>query len=64
MTNKVNNSMTQWTLTVEEADDSSGDLVLPLPEDLLKQAGWTEGDTIEWTDNGNGTWSMTKATNG
>jgi len=52
--------MTQWTITVEEADDGSGDLVLPFPEDLLKQAGWKEGDTLDWQDNGDGSWSLTK----
>jgi hypothetical protein len=52
--------MTSWTITLEEADDGSGDLVLPLPQDLLDGAGWKEGDTIEWIDNKNGTWSMKK----
>jgi hypothetical protein len=52
--------MTSWTITLEEADDGSGDLVLPLPQDLLDGAGWKEGDTIEWIDNDNGTWSMKK----
>lgn len=58
--------MTHWTITLEEADDGSGDLVLPLPQDLLDGAGWKEGDTIEWIDNKNGTWSMKKieVTNG
>ena len=53
-----------WTITVEEADDGSGDLVLPVPEDLLEQAGWKEGDTLVWADAGDGAWSLTKATNG
>jgi hypothetical protein len=37
-----------------------------LPQDLLDGAGWKEGDTIEWVDNNNGTWSMKKVevTNG
>jgi hypothetical protein len=52
--------MTQWTITVEEADDGSGDLVLPFPEDFLNQAGWKEGDTLDWHDNGDGSWSLTK----
>jgi hypothetical protein len=51
--------MTRWTITLEEADDGSGDLVMPLPQDLLDGAGWKEGDTIEWINN-NGTWSMKK----
>ena len=52
--------MTQWTITLEEAEDGSGDLVMPLPQDLLDGAGWKEGDTLEWIDNNNGTWSLKK----
>jgi hypothetical protein len=52
--------MTQWTILLEEADDGSGDLVMPLPQDLLDGAGWKEGDTLEWIDNNNGTWSLKK----
>ena len=49
-----------WTVTVEEADDGSGDLVLPLPQDFLDQQGWKEGDTLDWKDNNNGSWSLSK----
>lgn len=52
--------MTHWTITLEEADDGSGDLVMPLPQDLLDGAGWKEGDILEWIDNNNGTWSLKK----
>ena len=64
MTNKVNINMTKWTITVEEADDGSGDIILPLPQELLDLQGWKEGDTLEWTDMGDGSWTMTKAKNG
>ena len=52
--------MTQWTITLEE-DPETGEIILPFPEDLLEQAGWKEGDTLEWTDNGDGSWSITKS---
>jgi hypothetical protein len=52
--------MTQWTITLEEADDGSGDLVMPLPQDLLDGAGWKEGDILTWTDNKDGSWSLSK----
>jgi len=48
-----------WTLTVEE-DPESGDAVLQFPPDLLEQAGWKEGDILEWTDRGDGSWSLEK----
>jgi hypothetical protein len=65
MNNTVNNTMkTMWTITVEEADDGSGDLVLPFPDDFLEQQGWKEGDTLEWTDNQDGSWTIQKTNNG
>ena len=36
------------------------DLILPLPANILAETGWLEGDTIKWTDNENGTWTMSK----
>jgi hypothetical protein len=48
-----------WTLTVEE-DPETGDAILQFPPDLLASAGWEEGDILEWTDNGDGSWSLTK----
>ena len=49
----------RWTITVEE-DPETGDVILPLPPDLLELQGWKEGDTLTWTDEGNGSWSLTK----
>lgn len=51
---------TSWTVTVEEADDGSGDLVMPLPQDFLDQQGWKEGDTLDWKDNEDGSWTLSK----
>lgn len=48
-----------WCLTVEE-DPETGDCILPFPPDLLEQAGWQEGDTLEWIDLGNGSWQLQK----
>lgn len=50
---------THWTITLEE-DPDTGDLILPLPPELLEKQGWKEGDTLEWRDNGNGTWDIVK----
>ena len=61
---RLNRIMTHWTITVEEADDGSGDLVLPLPQEMLDLQGWKEGDTLEWNDLGDGSWTISKATNG
>ena len=48
-----------WTLTVEE-DPETGDAILQFPPDLLEATGWKEGDTLEWTDRGDGSWSLEK----
>lgn len=57
--------MKNWTITLEEDPDNPGELILPFPEDFLAEVGWKTGDTIEWIDNKNGTWSMKKKeTNG
>ena len=50
---------TTWTLEVKE-DPATGDAILEFPEDLLATAGWQEGDILNWTDLGNGSWSLTK----
>ena len=50
-----------WTITVEE-DPKTGELMLPLPADALVMLGWIEGDTLEWKDNEDGSWSLTKIT--
>ena len=54
---------TSWIITVEEADDGSGDLVLPLNDEIMESAGWKIGDMITWIDNKDGTWSIKKKEN-
>lgn len=39
---------TTWIITLEE-DPETGDLVMPLPPEVLKDNGWEIGDTLEWT---------------
>lgn len=41
-------------------EDAEGNLILPLSDELLNEVGWKPGDTINWTDNGDGSWLMTK----
>lgn len=52
--------MKRWIINLEEADDGSGDLVLPFPEDFMEEAGWKTGDTLEWIDNKDGSWTLRK----
>lgn len=34
-------------------DVASGELILPIPEELLNDLGWYEGMDLEWTIEGN-----------
>ena len=49
----------RWTVNVEE-DSETGDLILPLPPDLLEEAGWKEGDSLNWIDQKDGSWRLEK----
>jgi len=48
-----------WTLDIEE-DPVTGDGILTLPPELLKETGWKEGDNLLWIDNHDGSWSLIK----
>ena len=56
MTNEVKKS---WTLDVKEDPDTK-DIVLEFTDDMLEEFGWATGDVIEWKDNGDGSWTLTK----
>lgn len=47
-----------WTLEVQESP--TGDQFIEFPPEALEEVGWKEGDQIEWTDNGDGSWTLTK----
>jgi sulfite reductase beta subunit-like hemoprotein len=43
-----------------ETDSTTGDLVLPLSDELMREVGWKNGDTIRWTEQKDGSWHLTK----
>lgn len=45
---------------VEVKNLPNGDQFIEIPEDMIKSVGWKEGDEIEWKDNKNGTYDLTK----
>jgi hypothetical protein len=51
--------MTSRIIKLEE-DPATGDLILPIDDDILEECGWKIGDTIQWTDNGDGSWTLRK----
>jgi hypothetical protein len=48
--------MKSYIVTLEGED---GD-ILPLPDELMAELGWKVGDTIEFEDLGNGSFSISK----
>ena len=56
----MSESKTSWTVTLGEAEDGSGDLVMPLPQEMLDLQGWKEGDTLDWKEGNNGSWTLSK----
>jgi hypothetical protein len=46
-----------WVVPVDE------DGVIVFPEDLMAQVGWKEGDILQWDDEGNGVFKLTKKEN-
>ena len=41
-------------------DPETGDLMLDLGMELCAELGWQEGDTLDWQDNKDGSWSLQK----
>ena len=54
--------MSKYTVKLEE--DKNGDLILPFSDKLLKEMGWKEGDTLQWKDNENGSYTLSKKDEG
>lgn len=53
------NKTYKWTLPVE-VDTVNDDYYVTLPEDLLAQLDWTEGNMTQWVDDGDGSFTLTK----
>jgi bifunctional DNA-binding transcriptional regulator/antitoxin component of YhaV-PrlF toxin-antitoxin module len=43
-----------WTLTIDD------DGMITLPEELITEMGWKEGDALDWYDNEDGSFSLRK----
>jgi hypothetical protein len=51
--------MKTWTVELQD-DPETGDCILEFPPDFLEETGWKEGDVLEWHDNKDGSFTMTK----
>lgn len=56
---KEKTSDTSWLIELEE-DPETGDLLFPLPQEVLDGQGWMIGDTLTWNIDNEGTVTLTK----
>lgn len=56
---KVNDDIRYEVITQE--DPETGDLLLPIPPQLLEAMGWKEGDNLDWEVTKDGTIFLKKA---
>ena len=54
---EVKDKVKQWIIPVDD------DYNITFPEDLLEQTGWKEVDTLQWIDQGDGSFKMIKKEN-
>lgn len=52
----------RFVRTIVEDTDHPGELLLDLGEEICGRLGWQPGDTVQWTDNKDGTWTLKKTT--
>jgi hypothetical protein len=54
---ETKDKVNRWIIPVDD------DYNITFPEDLLEQTGWKEGDTLQWIDQGDGSFKMIKKEN-
>ena len=57
VTSAKKDKVNKWIIPVDD------DYNITFPEDLLEQTGWKEGDTLQWIDQGDGSFKMIKKDN-
>jgi hypothetical protein len=45
---------------ITQEDPNTGDILLPLPNELLERMGWQEGDTLDWQMDEQNRWIISK----
>ena len=55
--------VTRITVQLVQDDQDPDQLLLDLGTELCEQLGWQAGDTLQWNDNGDGSWTLTKPSN-
>lgn len=57
----VTSTTTVTVQVIQDADDPD-QLLLDLGTELCEQLGWAVGDQLEWIDNKDGSWTLSKTT--
>lgn len=52
--------MSASTYVTEVEEDENGEQILNFPPEMMADLGWEPGDVLVWTDNGDGTYTLTK----
>lgn len=58
-TKRVSSVEESSTLVIQE-DPNTGEPFIELPQRLLEQLGWKEGDDLEWVEGADGSWTIKK----
>ena len=58
--NNFDNIFRKKQKVVEVKKLPNGDQFIEIPDDMIENVGWKEGDEIEWKDNKNGTYDLKK----
>ena len=45
---------------LEVQEDQNGDQYITFPDEVVEELGWQEGDTLDWQDNKDGSWLISK----
>jgi hypothetical protein len=56
--NKLEKPPAKESFTAIIEEDGEGNLILPLPDELIKQLGWSTDDALEWIDNHDGSFTL------
>jgi hypothetical protein len=48
---------------IVQLDEETGEHMLEFPVDLMAEVGWEIGDNITWTDNKDGSFTLSKSVN-
>jgi len=49
-----------FVTTIVEDPDHPGEILLDLGDEIREHLDWQPGDTLEWIDNQDGTWTLRK----